>query len=144
MMTTKKSSSQGFTLIESVIAMAILGITMLGLIQLFAIAIRQNSFVRNNTMAVVVAQQKLEELQTDYNRQLENGTPPAALTGDLTVGLHASDPVTLESAGGNRQFQIEWTATPNGSSIEVEVTVSPAVVNDFESKTLSMTAVFSP
>jgi len=140
---TPQSSQKGFSLIESLIALSILAITMLGVVQLFAVAIRQNSFSRYNTMAISVAQEKLEYLQTEYSRELENNVNAA----DLTVATH-NQAVTLTqptgSGTGDFAFDVNWTVTEIGSAKVVTVTVSPVVTNEFQTKDLVMTAVFSP
>ncbi len=139
----KKSSQKGFSLIECMIALGFLAITMLGVIQLFGVSVRQNSFARNNTMAVVVGQEKLERLQTEYNNEWEYGI----VSTDLTAGNHGPETFTLQSpagsASGDRNFEVTWTVNVNGPSKTVTASVVPLLVNDFESKTMNMTAVFS-
>lgn len=145
MLKIKKSSQQGFSLIECMIALVILSITMLGVIQLFGISIRQSSFARYNTLAVVVAQDKLERLQTEYNYERESGTPAASLTD----GPHGPETVTLQapagSGTGDREFLVSWEVDVSGTGLAKTITasVAPVVVNEFETKTLTMTAVFA-
>ena len=139
-----KSSQKGFSLIESLIALSILAITILGVVQLFAVAIQQNSFSRYNTMAISVAQQSLEYLQTEFNRELANDVTAA----DLTGGNHGPQRVTLTqptgSGTGDFGFDVRWTVTDASSSKVVKVTVSPVVTNQFQTKDLMMTAIFAP
>ena len=145
MLKIKKSSQQGFSLIECMIALSILSVTMLGVIQLFGISIRQSSFARYNTLAVVVAQEKLEQLQAEYNYEWESGTPAATLTD----GLHGPETVILQapagSGTGDREFEVSWDVDVSGTGLSktVTATVAPDVANAFETKTLSMTAVFA-
>ncbi|MEE8350476.1 MAG: prepilin-type N-terminal cleavage/methylation domain-containing protein [Acidobacteriota bacterium] len=136
------SSQKGFSLIESLIALSILAVTMLGVVQLFGFAIQQNSFSRYNTMAISVAQQKLEFLQTEFNRELANDI---TIT-DLDAGTHSPQTVTLTqpSGIGNYQFRVGWLVVDSGPSKWVKVTVTPVVANEFQTKTLAMTAIFSP
>lgn len=117
--------------------MALLAITMLGLIQLSSIAIRQNSVSRYNTTAVAVAQQMLEQLKTQYNSDLEKGIAP------ISAGEYGPQTVTVGDGTG-AEFEVRWTVNDLGSSKMVTVSVSPLVANDFEAKTLILTAVFSP
>ena len=140
---TTRSSQHGFSLIESLIALSILAITMLGVVQLFAVAIRQNSFSRYNTMAISVAQQELEYLQTEYNRELENDV----IADDLTSGTHTRQVNLTQPTGsgtGTFTFAVSWTVTEISSTKVVKVTVSPVVANEFQTKDLVMTAVLSP
>ena len=125
------------------IALGFLAITMLGVMQLFGVSIHQNTFARYNTMALVVAQEKLEQLQTEFNNELENGTT----SSNLTAGSHGPETLTLYSptgsGSGDRVFQISWTVVVNAPSKTVTVSVAPDVVNNLETKTLSMTALYS-
>ena len=139
----KKSSAKGFSLIECMIALGFLAITMLGVMQLFGVSVRQNSFARYNTMAVVVAQECLEGLQTEYNNEWESGF----VSANLTAGTHGPQMFTLPSpagsGSGDRNFEVTWTVNVNGPAKTVTASVVPLLANDMESKTMTMTAVFS-
>jgi len=139
----KKSSQKGFSLVECMIALGFLAITMLGVIQLFGVSIRQNSFARYNTVAVVVAQECLENLQAEFNNEWENGV----VSANLTAGNHGPQTITLPAPAGSgssdRDFQLTWTVNVSGSAKTVTASVAPMVANGFESKTMNMTAVFS-
>jgi len=125
------------------IALGFLTITMLGVIQLFGISVHQSSFARYNTMAVVVAQECLEGLQTEYNNEWESGV----VSANLTAGTHGPQAFTLPapagSGSGDRVFEVTWTVNVNGPAKTVTASVVPLLANDMESKTLNMTAVFS-
>ncbi len=139
----KKSSAKGFSLIECMVALGFLAVTMMGVMQLFTVSVRQNSFARYNTMAVVVAQECLEGLQTEYNNEWESGV----VSANLTAGNHGPQMFTLPSpagsGSGDRDFEVTWTVNINGPSKTVTASVVPLLVNDMESKTMNMTAVFS-
>jgi len=125
------------------IALGFLAVTMMGVMQLFTVSVRQNSFARYNTMAVVVAQECLEGLQTEYNNEWESGV----VSANLTAGTHGPQMFTLPSptgsGSGDRDFEVTWTVNVNGPSKTVTASVVPLLVNDMESKTMNMTAVFS-
>jgi prepilin-type N-terminal cleavage/methylation domain-containing protein len=75
------SNQSGFSLLESLVAMAILATGLVALAQLFAISTKANSSAKTSTFAVTLAQQKLEQLR--------------GLTwGFDTVGLPVSDLAT--------------------------------------------------
>ena len=139
----KKSSAKGFSLIECMVALGFLAVTMMGVMQLFTVSVRQNSFARYNTMAVVVAQECLEGLQTEYNNEWESGV----VSANLTAGTHGPQTFTLPSpagsGSGDRNFEVTWTVYVSGPSKTVTASVVPLLVNDLESKTMNMTAVFS-
>ncbi len=57
------NSSSGFSLIEVLIATALLATSLVAVAQLFAIATKANSSARTSTFATVLAQQKMEQLR---------------------------------------------------------------------------------
>lgn len=59
-MTIKKSKS-GFSLVEAIIAVAVLGIAVIALMQVFPIGVKTSSLSRKTTVAVNLAQSFLEE-----------------------------------------------------------------------------------
>ena len=148
MRTRNTAEQKGITLIESMIAVAVMSIALMALAQLMAVALQQNAFSRYNTMAIEVAQWKLEELLTQYTNELETSTSDT----DLTAGSHPTGSPGYEtetltaptgSAMADYQFQVSWTVTVSGNQKTVTVTVAPMVVNELTSKTLSITTVFS-
>jgi Tfp pilus assembly protein PilV len=60
----REASSQGFMMIELVIAMALLLICLLGAAQMQSSSIRYNSMGRNLTSAIVCAQNVMEDIMT--------------------------------------------------------------------------------
>lgn len=144
----RTSREKGFTLVECMMALVILSITCLALAQLMGVAVRQNAFARYNTMAVEVAQMKLEELRTKYNNELETGTTDA----DLTANSHPSGSpgyqlVTLDeptySSMGDSQFQVTWTVAIAGAQKTITVNVDPQVQNALTNTTLNLSTIFS-
>jgi len=137
------SKDRGFTLIESMIALAVMAITLLGLGQLVSTAVRQNAATRFETMGVLIVQEKLEALRGAYNRELESETG----SSDLTAGSHGPETLIMEapagSSMGDSEFEVSWTVTIAGSQKTVNVTVEPQVSNQLITD-LSMTTVFVP
>ncbi len=137
------SKESGFTLIESMIALAVLAITLLGLGQLVSTAVRQNASTRFETMGVLIAQEKLEALRGEYNRELEAETG----SSDLTAGSHGPETTIMEaptgSSMGDSEFEVSWTVTIAGSQKTVNVTVEPQVSNALTTD-LSLTTIFVP
>ena len=137
------SKDRGFTLIESMIALAVLAITLLGLGQLVSTAVRQNASTRFETMGVLIAQEKLEALRGEYNRELESETG----SSDLTAGSHGPETLIMEapagSSMGDSEFEVSWTVIIAGPQKTVNVTVEPQVSNQLITD-LSMTTVFVP
>jgi len=137
------SKDSGFTLIESMIALAVLAITLLGLGQLVSTAVRQNASTRFETMGVLIAQEKLEALRGEYNRELESETG----SSDLTAGSHGPETLIMEAPAGSRmgdsEFEVSWTVIIAGPQKTVNVTVEPQVSNQLITD-LSMTTIFVP
>ncbi len=137
------SKDSGFTLIESMIALAVLAITLLGLGQLVSTAVRQNAATRFETMGVLIAQEKLEALRGEYNRELESETG----SSDLTAGSHGPETLIMEapagSSMGDSEFEVSWTVIIAGPQKTVNVTVEPQVSNQLITD-LSLTTIFVP
>jgi len=137
------SKNSGFTLIESMIALAVMAITLLGLGQLVSTAVRQNASTRFETMGVLIAQEKLEALRGEYNRELESETG----SSDLTAGSHGPETLIMEAPAGSRmgdsEFEVSWTVIIAGPQKTVNVTVEPQVSNQLITD-LSMTTIFVP
>ena len=137
------SKDSGFTLIESMIALAVLAITLLGLGQLVSTAVRQNASTRFETMGVLIAQEKLEALRGEYNRELESETG----SSDLTAGSHGPETLIMEapagSSMGDSEFEVSWTVIIAGPLKTVNVTVEPQVSNQLITD-LSLTTIFVP
>ncbi len=137
------STEKGFTIVENMLAVAVLAISVLALGQLMSVAIRQNAFTRVETMSTAIAQEKLETLRAVYNRELETETA----SDDLTAGSHGPQTMTMEapieSSMGDSEFQVSWTVTIAGTRKTVDVTVEPQVANELNSD-LHLTTIFVP
>jgi len=136
---------RGFTLLECVVAIFILTVGLLGLAQLFVLAINQNSYGRQNSMAVSVAMDRLEMLRTEYNSDLAtNATSP-----DLSVGSHGPVTANVAAATGTNQgtfdYKVSWSVTnPIGKEKSVAVTVQPGSSNVKQNRTVSITGYLAP
>ncbi len=142
-------NQKGFTLVESMIAVAVLTISLLGLAQLMTVATQQSAFSRYNTMAIEVAYQKFEQLRTQFNNELITGTPETDLTaGSHPTGSPGYETVTLAapsySAMGDHQFQVSWTIAVSGDDKTVTVTVDPMVANARLNQTLNVSTILAP
>ena len=136
---------KGFTLLETIFAMAVLAITFLSLAQLMAIAVQQNSFARFNSIGIGVARGQLEELNALYHNELSTGVPAQELQ---TGGYGPIDVVVEAPAGsgqGDRTFEVSWTVERGrGNQAEVIVTVNPKIQNPLQNKEVSISSRFSP
>lgn len=141
-----QSTEQGFSLLETLIAIVVLSISLLALAQLLMVSLEQTKFAEFNTKGIQVALMKLEDLRGQYNNQIETGTEPA----DLTAGSHGPETVTLENVGTTiqslRQFEVSWTvANQTGGAKSITVSVEPPANADVRlNKTISLSSNFAP
>jgi prepilin-type N-terminal cleavage/methylation domain-containing protein len=136
---------EGFTVLETLIALTVLAIALLGLAQLVGISINQNAFARHNTVGIQLAQERLEQLRAQYNRELETGVSAATLAsgshGPVTVTLPASD----RTGQQDREFLVSWTVgNAGGTRKSVSVTVTARNQNALQNKTITLNSLFSP
>ena len=110
------SDDEGFTLLESVMACAVLATALLSIGYLSTSAFARLADSRSRTLATMIAVAKLEELGAD--------AAPAA-GNDIVDGLGA--PIQPESS---RRFDRRWSAVPLSPDVRivtVVVTPLPAV-----------------
>jgi type II secretory pathway component PulJ len=88
----------GFSLIEALIAFAILSLGLMGLAKLQMQVFKNATHSKTQTAAVNLAQQKLEELRASAYEDIASG-------GDLPPSRH----------GDNALFIREWTVEDHGS-----------------------------
>lgn len=94
----KPSNERGFTLVEVLIAMIVLTVALVSLAQLMAITLRMQMLGRNQTAAIRVAQDKIDELMplNFTNAQLAIG---GSLTADDANHFDSTDPL----------YRVRWT-----------------------------------
>jgi len=146
-------ASDGFTLIETMIAMVVLTFGLLAAGQMIYVSVAAASLARSKGSAAVVAQSKLEELSALFS----NNPASAALT-DGNHGPEASQ--IVNPAEGNsvlNRYSVSWTVStvpdprPNRTlaAKQVVVTVTPvdAANNNnrraFLNKIVTVSAIFS-
>jgi prepilin-type N-terminal cleavage/methylation domain-containing protein len=144
---------QGFTLIEMMIALALLAFGFLATSQLLYIAAASASLARSKSTAGVAAQNMIESLGDTYRRN--------ALSPDLTFGNHG--PLQTQVANPTdesilNRYDVRWTveSVPDprpGKAINarrVRITVTPVLDSGAANnkvglnKTLNVATVFSP
>lgn len=140
----------GFSVLEMVVAIAVIGVSLLGLAQLLSVAIQQNDFARYSTIGIEVARGKLEELKAAYNRQIETG----ALQDSLSDGEHGPENIVLpsySSAYGFRTLAVKWWVdSPSAARKNIRISVWPAGVatdesfNTQRSKAITINTALTP
>ena len=101
-----RSRERGFTLIEVMVAMLLTALTVIGVLGLYRVETRASSFSRRETEAVVLAQDRLEQLRTQI-------APSAVVPLTTDPATEVRDQLT-----GNDIFTRTW---------QIEATTDPAV-----------------
>lgn len=109
---SRREKQQGFTLIETVIAMVVMMIVGLGAASLFVYAMGHNSEASNRVLSMGVAQQQMEQLRK---------------TAFANLGARVT-----EMGGADR------TATSAGRQYRVVTTIANTVAGDVRRKTITV------
>jgi type II secretion system protein I len=114
--------ANGFTMIETCIAMVVMFIAVLGAVSVFALSVKNNSSANDRELAMAVAQQKLEQLRsvsfTDSTLDASSGTTATTVTRagrqySLSTKIVHSDTIN----GQPTVKTITITVKPTGSSM---------------------------
>ncbi|OGP81481.1 MAG: hypothetical protein A2Z08_05145 [Deltaproteobacteria bacterium RBG_16_54_11] len=117
-----RRQSQGFTLIEVMIALVILASGLLALMTLQIVSIRANAFSSEMTYAGMLAQRRLEQIRNTAYDSITPGTVTDTVDpSDKTKGMK----YTVETKVDNNTpatdmktvtLTIKWTGSPAGSA----------------------------
>ena len=118
----------GFSLVEVLIATAIVVGSMAALAPLFVLSGDANRAAGRSSIALLAAQQKLEQLRAAPD---ENASPSGALAADTTGYVDYLDAggAPLSETGGGAMFTRRWSVEPLGDpvrSVVLRVVVIPA------------------
>lgn len=117
------TNDRGFTLIEVLIAMVILTVALVSMAELMAITLRMQQLGRNQTSAMRLAQDKIDELMS-RNFTFAELTVGGSLTSDQAN--HFDTPLLN---GVDRQFRRRWLVEAMNFGDTVTVTTgNPAVL----------------
>lgn len=115
------SNKQGFTLLETSVAMVVLMIAVLGSVSVFVYSIRNNSGASDRELAMAVAQQKLEQLRsvsfTDSSLNATTGTTTSIVRAGRTYTVVTKITHSNTVNGQPTVKTIEVQATPQGTSL---------------------------
>jgi prepilin-type N-terminal cleavage/methylation domain-containing protein len=114
-------SDRGFTLLEVVVALAVLGLIVVTVGRLTDVAVASVLDARDQSVAVLAAASKLEELAASRDGVVALGiSPPAALEQDVAgfadrVGADGR-PIPAGAAAGRAVFVRRWSLGPLGEN----------------------------
>ena len=107
---TTAGGERGFTLIETSIALLIIMIALLGLASLFVYGINYNSAAHVRTIAIAVAQQRMERLREGSLDEVVASTEPDV----NSAGQHFAVTTAVSTSGNLRTVTV--TVTPKAGS----------------------------
>ena len=108
--TRRQDGEEGFSLIEAMVATGILSVALVSLADLLAMATRANVASRNATRAVILAEQKMEQLKSLAWTLDDSGTARSDLDSNL-----AAFPATGSCAGTATGAGVGLTPSPSGA-----------------------------
>jgi prepilin-type N-terminal cleavage/methylation domain-containing protein len=122
----KKCNQDGFTLIETIVAIVIITVGLLMLAHLMTVSIVLNEKTESDLKSIQLAQGKLESLKAQFNSFVNTGDLP----GDLSSGSHGPETVMIQTDDTDTQnslyFDISWSVTDlSGGMKQVTLAVNP-------------------
>lgn len=131
-----RSCQKGFTLLEVLVAVMILGLTLTALLQQFSVAQRAGIKSRDVTEAVMLAKEKLEEIkiEKDLSESTESGTFDNGYEWETII-----TPYTYEEEGDEESYEelkyetfqlqskVKWHIDEDGRGKEFELTTLKTV-----------------
>jgi Tfp pilus assembly protein PilV len=113
----REQGQRGFTLVETVIALLVMMIVMLGVASVFAYAISNNTNGADRAQTLAVAQQSLEALRNmEYSE--------TATHADLAAGQHTLTVTRGDVGLTGRQYKIDWEVVDNASNTLKTITLN--------------------
>lgn len=107
----KPSDDRGFTLIEVLIAMVILTVALVSMAELMAITLRMQMLGRNQTSAMRLAQDKIDELMSKTFLDAV-AAPDVQLGGSLTADDANHFDIPVDEDGNMLGYQRRWLVRP--------------------------------
>jgi len=110
------NNERGFSLVEALVTIFIMGIVLLGIAQLIGVSVHLKRASEDVTSATALAEQKLEELKNvDYDTLAAGGS----ITGDLPGFFDSPD----LDGDGTAEFTRRWQVLDLGSGKVMRVRV---------------------
>ncbi len=111
----ERQRSNGFSLLEVMVALAILGVTVVALFQLFSMALRSTKKAEDYSKALFYARSMLDEAYS--NPEIENGSDSSYFENDYYKGTKQVSVRSESEDGKTKLYEITVTVTwpPSGS-----------------------------
>lgn len=106
----------GFTLIELMVALALLGIILIALTNATVVAIRHNAYIEHRKVALELAQSKLNELTSLPSEQLNSGEENKTIS-PITYGISWAVTTTSSPSGKDIKITASWQEMGKNHSI---------------------------
>ncbi|MCX5749508.1 MAG: prepilin-type N-terminal cleavage/methylation domain-containing protein [Candidatus Saganbacteria bacterium] len=121
-----RPSKAGFTLLEMVIVLAVLSLGLLPIMLLFSSGITASSDATNRSVAVQLAQQKMEQIKGLSYSDIES---TSEAFGQISGFSNFSRAVTSSTAEGSPDLidvkvNVQWQSGPSIGSYEVETFIA--------------------
>lgn len=139
----KNHNQEGFTLIETIVAIVIITVGLLMLAHLMTVSIVLNERTESNLKSIQLAQGKMESLKAQFNNFVNSGDLP----GDLSSGSHGPETITIQTDDSDTQnylsFDMRWSIIDlSGGMKQVTLSVNPD--GDDNQSAVTITSVLSP
>jgi prepilin-type N-terminal cleavage/methylation domain-containing protein len=146
----QKKNEQGFSLVEILIAMTLLGITIVGFLTFLSSIVNTPRMINDNTIALNLARDRIEFLRQFENTDADRNNSVWNTQSDGTIG---TNPVSYSVNKSNIQFSITSNVHPiNDASIDssirtdtdfIPVTVTVSWKSKGIDRSISSTTLFS-
>ena len=104
---TRPRSQGGFTMIEVMVSLLVTAVAVMGILGVYLTQVRSSSYSRHTSEAVILAQDKVEQLRTQ-TAAAASGTESNISERGVATGI----------------FTRRWTVTPSTSYADIAVTVT--------------------
>lgn len=136
-MKKKSRNDGGFTLVEVVISMLIFTVGILSMAQLMAVSLRMQDLGRNQTSAVRIAQDKLDQLMSlNFDTSAE-----VQLTGENSLDSNVEDYFDTDVQGFTRRWQIDAGPDGNADLRQITIRVIPDAVDRRTTATYDLVSI---
>ena len=115
------SDERGFTLVEVTVSLLIFTIGIVGLAQLMAVSLQMQAHGRNQTSAVRLAQDKLDQLMS---LQFASA-PQVQITGSDSLSSNVVNFFDNDVQGYTRRWRVEAGPDPNANLRQITIRVIP-------------------